>query len=273
MLNVVICDDDQAMLNQIACAVNDAIGWDNLSNIKVECLASNAKSVIELVEKGPKPRLFLLDIDLDNTVYDGLKLGEKIRESDVNSDIVYITSHSDKGMDTFKYRVAALAFIVKDPDELNAEVRKIIQYAHKRFKEGTKTGKKFKLHGTRVVVGDAAETEGNDEKSKYFIDLSQIVFFESDAERIGKNKVELHGLEEDYLFRGTLKEIEAFDDKLVRISGSKVINIDHVQGIYRDDYDAWQIKMVNGIEVEASAKGRLLVEALIHAKATRAAAI
>ena len=262
MLNVVICDDDQLMINRIEAAVNDAIGWDHIENVEVECRTTTPEEVIDLVRKSSKPRLFLLDIDLQHPNYNGLTLGEEIRKYDVNSDVIYITSHSEKSKDTFRYRVAALGFIVKDPDKLNTEIREAVKNADERFKLSTKNGKKFELTGGRKL------DEGIDAPKKYFKDLSQIIYFCSDRDRIGKNKVELHELEVVYIFRATLKEIESFDERLVRISGSTVINIDYVQEIYRDEYDAWQIKMINDKSLEASSKGKLLVESMIHSRTT-----
>ena len=262
MLNVVICDDNQLMVDRIEAAVNDAIGWDHIVNVEVECKATTPDDVIDLVRASSKPRLFFLDIDLQHPVYNGLTLGEEIRKYDVNSDVIYVTSHSEKSKDTFRYRVAALDFIVKDLAGLNTKIREAVKNADERFRLSTKTGKKFEL------TGGKKSDEGVDDSRKYFKDLAQIIYFCSDKDRIGKNKVELHELDAVYTFRGTLKGVESFDERLVRISGSTVINIDYVKEIYRDEYDAWQFKMINNKSLEASSKGKVLAEAMLRTRNT-----
>ncbi|MGG5359254.1 MULTISPECIES: LytR/AlgR family response regulator transcription factor [unclassified Enterococcus] len=167
--------------------------------------------------------LFFLDIDL-NYHYNGLDIGEKIREKSEDCKIVYLTSHSDKAITAINQHVYPNAFIVKQMTyEQN---RKEIQSFLLRLK------KEWAIPVSSSPKKDswAVVRYGN---SDHYISYEDILYLESAPGY--KNKVVLVLKDEELLVNGTIKKYKETlcSERLCKDLKAYLINIDNILSINR----------------------------------------
>lgn len=113
-LRIAVCDDDQTDLEQIVRATAQILDRANL-NCKISEY-NNSKELLEDIQNGKGYHILLLDVVMDEL--NGMKLAEKIRGMQDNSDIIFISV--DRDMAVNGYEVAAARYLVKplDPKKL-----------------------------------------------------------------------------------------------------------------------------------------------------------
>ena len=76
---------------------------DSQIPLEIKCQASNARELLRFLDCNPDTYLFFLDLDMGSRELNGLDIGRLIREKTPGSRIVYVTSHTEKTMDTVSY--------------------------------------------------------------------------------------------------------------------------------------------------------------------------
>ena len=115
MIEAYICEDNIAILTLIKNEIEKYIlmqGYD----IKVVKAYNNPKDFIDNLNKAQNRSIYFLDIDYENSKYNGFDIGKEIRKKDARGFIIYITSYDNLLMETFKYRLEALDYIIKDTE-------------------------------------------------------------------------------------------------------------------------------------------------------------
>lgn len=99
MLNLIICEDEEFMRNQLA---------NHISNIsiKLDTRITTVLSTDNPIEvynylRNNDADILILDIDLKNKKMDGIKLGEKLREFNTNIIIIFISARIEKTWEAF----------------------------------------------------------------------------------------------------------------------------------------------------------------------------
>ena len=111
MIEIYLCDDDDAVRHQIQTALEWKILVDNY-DMKVVCSAANAQELLDAAKNG-KRGIYFLDVELKDTEWDGFRLGRELRRRDPHGILVYITSYGDLAFRTFQYHLEAFDYIVK----------------------------------------------------------------------------------------------------------------------------------------------------------------
>ncbi len=101
VLQIVICEDDKRYLQYIESAVKKIIDKNNISG-QVVCVADNPGPVGEFI-RHKTANVFFLDIDL-KVPESGYTLAQRIRESDRQAYIVFITAHLEFVLQAFKIK-------------------------------------------------------------------------------------------------------------------------------------------------------------------------
>lgn len=116
MLPVFICEDNPVLLQQYRQIIENVILIEEY-DMKLLAAVTSPDELLDAARsyhgQTPDAGFYLLDIDLQASI-DGFELAKKIREFDSRGFIVFITTHSEMAMLTFKYKVEAMDFILKD---------------------------------------------------------------------------------------------------------------------------------------------------------------
>jgi len=231
MLHIVICEDDH---DQRAKMESIVIKHIDAKDVEMELVLSTSgpDEVLDYLEKHPDKRgLYFLDVDLQHDEIDGIKLGKKIRETDPMAKIVFVTTHDEAAFLTFKHKIAALDFIIKDrPEDIETRMIECVLTAYKRYQAEKDAEPKF----FKVNTGSEAAN----------IPLDDILFFETHP-KVRKRMI-LHTEKGKIDFRGIISEVEKLVPEFYRCYQSNLVNPNKV---LRVDKVAREAVMVNGQHV------------------------
>ncbi|KRM22307.1 LytR/AlgR family response regulator transcription factor [Latilactobacillus graminis] len=114
MVNIFLCDDEQALLDRYEQIVTDYMKTKKRVG-QVFFKARNGYDLLILLqESGNQGGVYFLDIDLANDELNGIDLAVKIRELDPYAQIAFISIHDELLMEMIGSRVSVLNFIFKD---------------------------------------------------------------------------------------------------------------------------------------------------------------
>ena len=225
-MNVVICEDEEKHREFISQTISNYAMFHEPS-IEVVLSASKPEQVIDFIKENDVD-CFFLDIELESTI-DGMELARTIREQDPIAQIVFISMHADRLKLTFKYKLAALDFIVKDAgrDQLAQQIQEALKGAFNTYK---RIGQQTETAQIQIKIGERIKNVRYDE----------IYYFET-AEQ--EHKIILHAVNGRYEFYGRLKTYENIDQRFYRSHKSFLVNLDYVDEINKKER---QLLLKNG---------------------------
>lgn len=226
MLSIFICEDNKIQRESIEAVINNYIMIEEL-DMKIEISTNDPYEILAYEEKNTNINgIYFLDVDLRSDI-DGIQLGGKIRNMDIGGKIIFITTHSEMMYFTFKYKVEAMDYIIKDErEDLQKRIIDSLDQARKHYQEIKNNQEeriKIKI-GNNVRVFPLREV--------MFVETSQI-----------PHKLNLHLAQSTVEFYGKINEIETISEILIRIHKSVVVNIENVVGI---DQKKYEVIMKNG---------------------------
>ena len=228
MLNIFICEDEKTQRNRLEAIVNKHLISDDFY-MKLALSADNPFALLTYLKTHRvQSGLYLLDIGLESEI-NGIELAVEIKEIDVSATIVFITTHSEMMHHTFKLKVEAMEFILKDhsPEEIEQRVIDCMQVAYKRFLDGKHSSTKY----FPVKIGN----------QHFNIAYNDILFAESKPEQ--PNKVFLHKLNGTLEYYGTLYAISDLGLPFFNCHRSIVVNVNHIKSV---DSVRREAKMTDG---------------------------
>lgn len=225
-MRVVICEDERSQLKFIHDVINKYSSF-HLPDVEIVLCAAKPEEVLKFIEMA-NADCYFFDIEFGSHI-DGLNLAETIREKDPLASIIFVTSYAEKLRLTFKYKVAALDFIVKELDEENFK-KNIIDALKTAYKRYLALGQD---QGSKVFQIRVGENIRN-------IRMDDIYYFETSPKA---HKIRVYTKTGNYEFYGNLKDLEKLDKRFCRIHNSYVINIHHFE-----EYDSKNrvLKLKNG---------------------------
>ena len=111
MLRFIICEDNKDFLNRLSNAVNKVMMPYNFE-YKINKFIQYNEEVEEIIFNNTERKIYILDIELPDV--SGLEIASMIRENDMDSIIIFVTSHLEFKNDIFYSRLLALDYIAKD---------------------------------------------------------------------------------------------------------------------------------------------------------------
>lgn len=227
MLGVFICEDNEVQRNQIESFIRKYLLIEEM-DMEIRVSTGDPKRIIDYLERHPDSRgIYFLDVDLKCEM-NGIELGAKIREKDIHGKIIFITTHDELLSLTFKYKVEAMDYILKEGEiaDVRERIQEALDQAQRHFlKEAQKADDFIQLKiGSQIRI----------------LDLQQVMFFETAST---PHKLILHLANSTLEFYGKINDIAELSPKLVRIHKSYVINSKNIQLI---DKKKREVTMTNG---------------------------
>ncbi len=234
MLKVFVCEDNNMEKDNFTKMIENIIIIENL-DMSIGLSTGNPEEILDYLNNNQVTGLYFLDVDLNNPI-NGIKLAEKIRESDPRGFIVFVTTHAEMSYLTFLYKVEAMDYIIKDTYfNIRARIHECILNANKKYY--SKTSKSQENFAIRV------------EDKVISVKFDDILFFETSRTI---HKVILHCKNRQVEFYGKIKDVEdKLDDRFYRCHRSYLINKDNIKEI---DENQRIIYMINDEECLVSTR-------------------
>lgn len=213
MIQIYLCDDEEAVLHQLKTALEWKIFVENY-DMEVACAASTARELLEAARDGSRS-VYFLDVDLKDGEWDGFTLGRELRRRDPHGTLVYVTSYGDLAWKTFQYHLEAFDYLVKGADQTGPSAARCLEAVHARLlDERRDPAEVFSLR-----TGD--ETR--------HIPLSDILFFEAAPKA---HHVYLHTADSRLDFVGSLNELEKeLSGRFVRVHRAYLAAWDKIEAV------------------------------------------
>lgn len=134
MYQIVICDDENRILNDISEKIKTEFDKWQISNSYIS--VSDSRQLMEYLENSHVDILFL---DIDMPYFSGMDIAGFINKNKLNTMIIFVTSHDSLVFKTFEYR--PFGFIRKSyiDEELEPLVKRIVDELNDRKQEFTIT--------------------------------------------------------------------------------------------------------------------------------------
>ncbi|MBQ7573151.1 MAG: response regulator transcription factor [Clostridia bacterium] len=199
-LKIAICDDDKDYINTIEKYIDDV----GENGIECDTYYSGEELIVAYTDKGLKYDIIFLDMEMDGL--NGIETANKIRETDENALIIFITSYKQYVFESFK--CSPFRFLLK-PVEYD-EFERVLRDAQKKLSKKNTT---FTFSENQNII-------------TLFYD--DVIFFESK-----KHYVYVHTKDKIHKIRTTLSKIcERLDKNIIfRVHKSFAVNFKYIQKI------------------------------------------
>lgn len=214
MLDIIICEDNNLQRSIIEKSIKDSIAKNDYP-FRIKLSTSSPQEVLSKIDNND---IYFLDVDLNNKI-NGFKLAENIRKTDSLGYIIFVTTHSELTYLTFKYRVEAMDYILKDNvNEIHHRIDQCLEDIYKRYNSEESNRKTLTLNLDDRIVK---------------ISLNDIVFIETST---NSHKIIIHEKNKSTEIFTTLKDIaEKLDERFYRCHRAYIINKEKIKEINKVD--------------------------------------
>ena len=127
MVNFIVCDDNKPICKNIVNII-DNIMMKNKLEYKIHSYYDYDKKFMKIINNKMSNKIYILDIETPSA--SGIDVVRKIREVDVDSIIIFLTSHDELGYVILKQEFLFLSFICKFDDyenKLKSSIKKALE--------------------------------------------------------------------------------------------------------------------------------------------------
>ncbi|SDQ35355.1 LytR/AlgR family response regulator transcription factor [Streptococcus equinus] len=208
MIDIYVLEDNVNQQFRIEKMIGDLLETNQWEARRFD-LFSEPDCLTNLVEES-FPQIFFLDIDIHGDNTKGIEVAKAIREKSRTATIVFVTTHSEFMLLTYRAQVSALDFIDKTDkdDAIKDNLKKCLQ-------------KVFEDQGLNIPK-EIFVFENN--KTKIRIPMEDILYFET-AE---SHRLKLITKTGQRHFYGSIKEVMQANQKLFRCHKSYLINLNNI---------------------------------------------
>ena len=218
MIDVYICEDNSEQRKVIVQYIRTAILIEEY-DMELSIETGDPEKILDAVKDSENMGLYFLDIELQADM-NGLILANKIREYDPRGFIIFITSHSEMSFLTFKYKVEALDFILKDhPQQLQQQICECMEHVVQKYSKITRGNVKTITitRGRRMIT----------------LEYHDIMFFETSS---NEHKLIVHTKNKSIEFFGKMKEIEnEVGEDFIRCHRAYLVNKENIKEVNYED--------------------------------------
>ena len=167
---------------------------------------SRCEQILKKIPFTSRTPIYFLDIEIKNENQKGLQVAHEIRKIDSQGIIVFVTTHSELAPISYQYMVSALTFIDKGlPYQKRVQlIEQCLQHYEKKNR-------------TNEVNDDFVIDHAN---AMVRVPFSSVEYVMTD----GPHRLSLVTEKQVIYFYGTLKEVEALDERLIRCHQSYLVN-------------------------------------------------
>lgn len=212
MLPIYICDDEKFWLELITKSITEyqiKSDWE----LELKCTSTSPQEIIQrLSSDKPQSGIYFLDIDLKNSI-NGMELAKTIRQFDSQASIVFVTTHDEMVMETFRLKLEALDYIIKDSFEIATQIHRCLEHLENKYTSSTNSS------SATITI----RAEG----SYKSIPLHNIYFIESLK---NAHKVQLHTENAVYYINDTITSLkEVLGSDFIQSHKAYLVNIKHIK--------------------------------------------
>lgn len=215
MIPIYLCDDEPQLVEKLKKIIQNQVAIFAFDMGPV-CVSSNPHKLLETVRRQNERAIYFLDIDFPG-YENGLELAVRLREHDPRGFIIFITAHDDLAMETFRYRLEAMDYIVKgDDNRLKSRIQACLKSIDQRLcDESNEDGGFYTLK----ILDEVRH-----------IPVNKILYFEA----AGRNhQIFLHMEDEIISFYGSLQQLEEeLGGKFWRCHRGYLVNLYRVSRIF-----------------------------------------
>lgn len=146
MINFIICDDNLEMLQNVKNIINNVMMKNNYA-YKIHPFTEYDQQFYQTMNSRISNKIYVLDIETKHS--SGIDVARKIRIKDVNSVIIFLTSHDELGSVLLRDEIMFLTFINKLDNykkRLQSAIRKSVQVI------GKNKILRFEHHGAIFII-------------------------------------------------------------------------------------------------------------------------
>jgi two-component system response regulator AgrA len=218
MIHIYLCEDDKRQLNRWQGIIEKYLLM-NPTESRLYCATSKPEELLSMRRRSSTIGLYFLDIDL-HANKNGIELAQEIRKYDPRGYVVFVTTHSEMAVLTFRYKVEAMDFITKDETEtLPEQICSCIQNAERNYK---------------------AQLDSSNRLLSIKVDKDSLVLDQNDIVAIttgdDSHKITIHTKTGIRQISGSLKEFQAtLNSDFCQCNRSTIINMKHVLKYTREN--------------------------------------
>lgn len=219
MISVFLCDDEPFWLEQLQ---KNILNYKIKSDweIKIEYQSASPAELLKYLKAHrPSNSIYFLDIEFKSAL-NGMQLAEKIRNLDPFASIIFITTHEEMAMETFRLKLEVLDYIIKDQNPLQEQVHMCLNHIEQKYlKLSSRTPDIITIR----VAG-----------SMYTISSSEIVYIESIK---NTHKVRIHLHSAIYDFSGSLAFLlQKLGNDFFQCHKMYLVNMKHIRKLCSDGH-------------------------------------
>lgn len=225
MHSIIICEDNEEQLAYLSMLVQNYIQFHE-NQFRLVYEGTDPQTTLNYIQQEAiKKGLYLIDINLGADMT-GVDLAEAIRDSDIQSKIIFITSEEDQATNILNRHIEPLAYISKNEglETMQSNLHRALDDAYSRFSE--------------ITVRTKDVFSFNFDTLTYQFDLDEVISIEVS----GDHRLTLKTITGQYDFFNTLAQIEQDYPTLLRIGRSDMINPVNIKHI---DYKRRNVTMIN----------------------------
>jgi len=228
MLSIIICEDIARHREVLENIINSYIDKTDCPTMKLVLSSGNPYQIISYTEDNSSgDKLFFIDVNLSHDI-NGIELATKIRALDTDAMIVFVTTHGELAYLTFRYRIGAFDYIIKDKfNGVENSVLNILDAANSLYSENNAANCKF----FSVKVGSEL----------FKVPYDDIVFFVTHPSI--QQRVSLFTSDSKLDFRGRIKDVANLDSQFFKCNQSYVVNVEKIKRVDRQEKE---IELENG---------------------------
>ena len=204
-MNILVCDDNEAYLNQIGSIVKE---WMKINNVDGETFFSSDIQAVIRVAGFTDYQIAFLDVEMPEM--SGLELAKVLREKNPDIIIVMVSNYTNYVYDAFSLQV--YSYIYKE--DMDIKIPDVLDKAMVEVKDSSRMFT-YKI-----------------QRETYMINVRRIKYFE-----VNKHHTEMYTENEMIEFVEAMKDVENRLDKniFVRINRNNIINVRYIEEV-REDY-------------------------------------
>ena len=165
MLRFIICEDSKEYIDKISMIINKVMMPYNFE-YKINKYREYNKEVEEIIVRKHEQKIYILDIELPEI--SGLEIASNIREVDLESMIIFVTSHPECQNDIFYSRLLAIDYINKNK-LWKDRLEKTVKYAVKNINNRRTLLFDYNYNSYRLAIDDILYVEKVPENQKCII--------------------------------------------------------------------------------------------------------
>lgn len=240
-LSIFILEDDVLQAQQLKRLLEEICEQHRVPYDFIE-VTSKQDEIIEKIPQANYVPIYFLDIEIRGEERKGLQVAQEIRKYDAQGIIVFVTTHANFAPISYQYMVSALTFIDK---ALSYEAR------YKLFEQSLLH---YRARNLKAIPTDDFVVENSKATVRVPFDTLEYVMTD------GPHRLALVTTNQLVHFYGTLKEIEALDDRLFRCHQSYIVNTTQIASY---DVAAKTIVLKSGKHVPVSRRLSRTVRQLV----------